>query len=132
MTIAAPCIDARLQFAMEQYMQSHDSRPGSRPAHQTRDGNDAAPSHTGGANDSAELALRIAVGQCIAQHHDGIATLRRCVRAAQAGGVKPEHVVVMIHDAWDRYAHRTGVRADNDAKRLHLTGVALDAYFADE
>ena len=77
-------------------------------------------------------AIRLAVHQYVAQEHDGIESLRRCSRAARTDGVKPERVVVLIHAAWDEYAAHTGASAEDDAKRLRLTGMALDAYFADD
>lgn len=77
-------------------------------------------------------ALRLAVGQCVAEQDGAIETLRRCVRACRADGVKPEHVVVLIHAAWDEYAAPVGTSADRDAKRHHLIDAALDAYFADD
>jgi hypothetical protein len=77
-------------------------------------------------------AIRLAVHQCVAQEHDGIESLRRSSRAARTDGVKPEHVVRLIHAAWDECAARTDPSADDDAKRLRLTGVALDAYFVDD
>ena len=77
-------------------------------------------------------AIRLAVRQCVAQDHDGIESLRRCSREARTDGVKPEHVVLLIHAAWDEYAAHTDATAEHDMKRLRLTGVALDAYFADD
>jgi hypothetical protein len=77
-------------------------------------------------------AIRLAVGQCVAQEHDGIETLRRCVRAARADGVKPEHVVLLVHAAWDEYAADAGSSGEHEMRRLRLTGAALDAYFADD
>jgi hypothetical protein len=83
--------------------------------------------------DTMTRELRMAVGQCVAQHRDGIEAVRRCARAARAAGVKPEHVVVLIHSAWDDYAGISGASADREGlKRLRLTGVALDAYFGDD
>jgi hypothetical protein len=77
-------------------------------------------------------AIHLAVGQCVAQQHDGLETLGRCVRAARADGVKPEHVVRLVHSAWDEYASHAGTSGEHDMRRLRLTGAALDAYFANE
>jgi hypothetical protein len=113
-------------------MQSPDTSSESRPPLKSRDGSPAIEPAPDTANVTMARALRLAVGQCVAQQHDGIETLRRCVRAARAGGVKPEHVVVLIRAAWEEYAAHVGASADRDAKRLQLTDVALDAYFADD
>jgi hypothetical protein len=88
----------------------------------------ATPALEGADNPSAG-ALRLAVGRCVAGDQDGIETLRRCVRAARAEGVKPERVVMVVHAAWDKYAASVG---EHDMRRLRLTGVALDAYFGDD
>jgi hypothetical protein len=95
-----------------------------------RDGSSAAsPAAESGENTMAG-AIRLAVGLCVAEHRDGIETLRRCARAAREDGVKPERVVVLVHAAWDEYAGSASANADRDGKRLRLTGIALDAYFA--
>jgi hypothetical protein len=77
-------------------------------------------------------AIRVAVGQCVTQQPDGVEMLRRCVRTARSDGVKPEHVVVLIRTAWDHCAANASANAEHDLQRLRLTGVALDAYFADD
>ena len=56
-------------------------------------------------------------------------TLRRCVRAARSRGAKPEHVVLLINDAWDHYDH-CHTNSEQTDKLLRLTGAALKAYFA--
>jgi hypothetical protein len=86
----------------------------------------------GNANNTVARAIHLAVRQCVAQEQDGIETLRRCVHAARTDGVKPEHVVLLIHAAWDEYATHDGTSGDHDLRRLRLTGAALDAYFADD
>jgi hypothetical protein len=113
-------------------MQSPDTFAESASPLKSRDGSSAASPAPGSADNTVTRALRFAAGQCVAQPHDGIETLRRCVRAARADGVKPEHIVLLIHTAWDDYDAGTSASAERDRKRLHLTGVAMDAYCADE
>jgi hypothetical protein len=110
-------------------MQSPDMFAESGSPLKSRDGSSAASPAPESADNTMAGALRLAVGLCVAEHRDGIETLRRCVRAARADGVKPERVVVLVHIAWDEYAGKEGANADRDGKRLRLTGIALDAYF---
>ena len=112
------------------HMRSPDTSAESRWPLKSPDGSSGASPAPGHANHAIARALRLAVGQYIADEHDGIATLRRCVRAARADGVEPEHVVVVIHAASEDYAPG-GASTDRDAKRLHLTDAALKAYFTD-
>ena len=78
-------------------------------------------------------AIRRAVQQCAADDHDGLEELRRCARVARVDGLKPEHVVLLIHSAFDDYrGTRRDTASERDRKRLHLSSVALDAYFADD
>lgn len=119
-------------------MHSADTSAQPMPPLKPRDGSSAASPSPDGANttmtrDTMTREIRLAVGQCVAEHHDGIEMVRRCARAARASGVKPEHVVLLIHAAWDDYTGVAGASADRDGlKRLRLTGVALDAYFGDD
>jgi hypothetical protein len=113
-------------------MQSADTSSESRSPLQSRDGSSAVTPPPDSANVTMARAIRLAVRQCVAQEHDGIETLRRCVHAARADGVKPEHVVLLVHAAWDECATPTGDSGDYDLRRIRLTGVALDAYFADD
>jgi hypothetical protein len=98
----------------------------------SRDGSSAAPPGFDGVADSLVGAIRVAVALCVAEQRDGIETLGRCVRAARAAGIKPERVVLLIHTAWDEIDSDPGVDAERDRKRLRLTGMALDTYFADQ
>jgi hypothetical protein len=73
------------------------------------------------------------VQQCAADDHDGLEALRCCARVARVDGIKPEHLVLLIHSAFDDYrGNRSDTTAERDRKRLHLSSVALDAYFADD
>jgi hypothetical protein len=76
--------------------------------------------------------IRRAVGLCVAEHREGNETIRRCARAARADGVKPEQLVLLIHAAWDEINSNPGASAERDGQRLRLSGIALDAYFADD
>ena len=51
---------------------------------------------------------------------------------APAEGVKPEKAVLIIHAAWDGCCENRNASRDRDARRLRLTNLALDAYFADD
>ena len=113
-------------------MQSADMSAESGSPPKSRDGSSAASPAPDSWDNATAGAIRLAVHKCVAQEHDGIESLRRCSRAARGDGVKPEHVVLLIHAAWDEYTAHTGLSGDHDMKRLRLTGVALDAYFADE
>jgi hypothetical protein len=113
-------------------MQSPDTSSESRSPLTSRDGPSAVTSLPDSANNPMARAIHLAVRQCVAQEHDGIETLRRCVRAARADGAKPEHVVLLVHSAWDECAGHAGASGEHDIKRLRLTGAALDAYFADD
>jgi hypothetical protein len=95
-----------------------------------RDGSSAASPAPDSADNTIAGPIRLAVGLCVAEQRDGIETLRRCVRAAREDGIKPERVVLWVHAAWDEYAGHAEANADRDGKRLRLTGIALDAYFA--
>jgi hypothetical protein len=111
-------------------MQSRDGFAESGSPLKPSDGSSAPSPVPDNAGNTMAGALRLAVGLCVAEHHDGLETLRRCVRTAREDGVKPERVVVLVHTAWDEYAGQAGAIADRDGKRLRLTGIALDAYFA--
>lgn len=84
------------------------------------------------ANESTIAALRSAVRQCMAPQAGGQDSLRRCARAARANGIKPEDLVRLIHAAFDEYDGHHGPRVEFDRRRLDLSNVALDAYFAEE
>ncbi len=111
-------------------MPSHDGFVESGSPLKPRDGSSAPSPVPDYADNTVTRALHLAVGLCVAEHDDGIETLRRCVRTAREDGVKPERVVVLVHTAWDEYASQADTNADRDGKRLRLTGIALDAYFA--
>jgi hypothetical protein len=114
----------------EKLMQSRDGFAESGSPPKPRDPSSAPSPVPDNAHNTVTRALRLAVGLCVAEHHDGIETLRRCVRRAREDGVTPERVVVLVHTAWDEYAGQPDGNADRDGKRLRLTGIALDAYFA--
>ncbi len=84
-----------------------------------------------GADPAAPSAIHLAVHQCVTDYQDGLEALRRCARVAKADGVKPEHVVLLIHSAFDDCRGNRDTTAERDRKRFHLSSVALDAYFAD-
>lgn len=85
------------------------------------------------ADRATRSAIRRAVQQCAADDHDGLEALRGCARVARIDGIKPEHLVLLIHSAFDDYrGNRNDATAERDRKRLHLSSVALDAYFADD
>jgi hypothetical protein len=110
-------------------MQSRDAFAESGSPLKPSDRSSAPSPVPGNADSTAAMAIRFAVGLCVAEHHDGIETLRRAGRTAREDGVKPERVVVLVHAAWDAYAGKPGVNADRDGKRLRLTAIAVDAYF---
>ena len=106
-------------------MQSADMSAESGSPPKSRDGSSAASPAPDSWDNATAGAIRLAVHKCVAQEHDGIESLRRCSRAARGDGVKPEHVVLLIHAAWDEYTAHTGLSGDHDMKRLRLTGVAF-------
>ncbi len=113
-------------------MYSPDTLAESREPLNSRNGSSAPPQGLEDANDSMVGDIRRAVGLCVAEHRDGIETLRHCARAARADGVKPERVVLLIHHAWDEIDSDPRASEERDRQRLRLTGIALDSYFADD
>lgn len=113
-------------------MHPPDTFAESREPRSVPDGSSAPPPGLDDAKNSAAGDIRRAVGLCVAEHRDGIETLRACARAARTDGVKPERVVLMIHAAWDEIDSDPGAGAERDRQRLRLSGIALDAYFADD
>ncbi len=109
-------------------MLSADAFSESRPPLKAHGSSPAAPAPDGAGKTTTE-AIHLAVTQCITQQPGAMDALGHAVRGARADGVKAEHVVLLIHDAWDRHAGTAS--SEHDMKRLRLTGVALDAYFAD-
>jgi len=77
-------------------------------------------------------AIRSAVCTCVAAQEGGPESLRRCARLARADGVKPERLVMLIHTAFDDFGDAADAVEDSERRRLDLSNIALDAYFADE
>ncbi|GEM_PF-5695413 len=113
-------------------MRSPDTFAESGSPLQSPNGASAASPVPGSSDNGIAGAIRLAVRQYVAQEHDAIQSIRRYSRAARTDGIKPERVVRLIHTAWDECTAQAGTSEDNDVKRLRLTGVALDAYFADD